>query len=246
MKVAIVSLLAFTAGLVSGHGYVSQATIDNVVYSGYLPYSDPYYSTPPSRIFRKINGNGPVEDVTLIDLQCGGYTAGGIVGSAPAALTAPVTPGSTVSLLWTQWPDSHKGPVITYMAKCPSSCTDYMPGTAAVWFKVAETGKSGTTWGSTPLETNVPYTFKIPSTLKPGNYIVRHEIIALHSAYSYPGAQFYPSCFQVTVSGSGTGFPTSFVSIPGVYTASTPGVVYDIYTTGTASYPIPGPAVWTG
>lgn len=78
-------------------------TIDNVVYSGYLPYSDPYYSTPPSRIFRKINGNGPVEDVTLIDLQCGGYTAGGIVGSAPAALTAPVTPGSTVSLLWTQW-----------------------------------------------------------------------------------------------------------------------------------------------
>jgi hypothetical protein len=78
-------------------------TIDNVVYSGYLPYSDPYYSTPPSRIFRKINGNGPVEDVTLIDLQCGGYTAGGIVGSAPAALTAPVAPGSTVSLLWTQW-----------------------------------------------------------------------------------------------------------------------------------------------
>lgn len=85
----------------------------------------------PSRIFRPIQGNGPVQDVTLIDLQCGGYTAGGSSGSSPANLTAgPVAAGSTVSLRWTLWPESHVGPVITYMARCANdNCATYVPGT---------------------------------------------------------------------------------------------------------------------
>lgn len=53
--------------------------------------------------------------------------------------------------------------------------------------------------------------------------------IALHSAFAYPGAQFYPSCIQVQVTGSGTAFPTSFVSFPGAYTPDTPGIVFDAY-----------------
>jgi hypothetical protein len=117
-----------------------------------------------------------------------------------------------------------------------------------VWFKVAEAGKnSDGTWATDPLETNPAgaYTFTIPSALKSGNYLIRHEIIALHSAYSYPGAQVYPTCIQVVVSGSGTKTPSSLVSFPGAYTADTPGIVYDIYT-NTSAYPIPGPAVWTG
>lgn len=149
-------------------------------------YSDPYYSTPPQRIVRKIPGNGPVEDVTSVDLQCNGYQGS---GSAPAPLSATVAAGSTISLHWTTWPDSHHGPVITYLAKCPSSCTSYSPGTAAVWFKVAEAGKaSDGTWASDAFITNQAYTFKVPSSLAAGNYIVRHELIALHS-----GKLFYTS-----------------------------------------------------
>lgn len=84
----------------------------------------------PERISRPIQGNGPVTDLTLIDLQCGGYTDGGIVGSEPAPLHANATAGETVTLYWTLWPDSHVGPVITYMAACPSTgCQDYMPDT---------------------------------------------------------------------------------------------------------------------
>lgn len=72
------------------------------------PYTDPYTSPIPNRIIRPVQGNGPITDLTLIDLQCGGYTAGGIVGSVPANLTAgPVAAGSTVSLRWTLWPTSH-------------------------------------------------------------------------------------------------------------------------------------------
>lgn len=65
----------------------------------------------------------------------------------------------------------------------------------AVWFKVQEEGRSGTsnTWGATALMTSGgSVTYTVPKCIPAGYYLVRHEIVALHSAYSYPGAQFYP------------------------------------------------------
>ena len=138
------------------------------------------------------------------------------------------------------------GPAITYMAKCPGSCTNYNPGSAAVWFKIKEEGKrAGGAWAADDFMVGKPYSFTIPKSLANGNYIVRHELIALHSAYAYPGVQVYPSCFQITLSGGGaeTG-PAVKVAFPGAYTASTPGIVYDAYQ-NTGTYPIPGPVVWT-
>ncbi|EXF76862.1 glycosyl hydrolase family 61 [Colletotrichum fioriniae PJ7] len=192
------------AALVAGHGYVDNATIGGTYYQFYQPYQDPYTSPTPQRISRPVQGNGPVESVDLIDVQCGGYTAGGISGSTPAALHATAAAGSTVTLRWTLWPDSHVGPVITYMARCPDTgCQAWQPGTSAVWFK----------------------------------------IIALHAAYSYPGAQFYPGCHQLQVTGSGTKTATSLVAIPGAYKSTDPGITYDAYKAQT--YTIPGPAVFT-
>ncbi|KAI8163691.1 Polysaccharide monooxygenase Cel61a [Colletotrichum sp. SAR 10_70] len=240
-------ILGLGAALVAGHGYVDNATIGGTYYQFYQPYSDPYYSTPPQRISRAIPGNGPVEDVTSIDIQCNGYTAGGVSGSKPAPLHATAAAGSSVTLKWTLWPDSHVGPVITYMARCPDTgCTSWLPGTSAVWFKVKEGGRDGTsnTWADTPLMVaNSGYQYTIPSCLKPGYYLVRHEIIALHAAYSYPGAQFYPGCHQLQVTGSGTKTPTSLVAFPGAYKATDPGITYDAYKAQT--YTIPGPAVFT-
>ncbi|PGG99931.1 hypothetical protein AJ79_08368 [Helicocarpus griseus UAMH5409] len=238
MKSSILSstvAVIFGATAVSAHGYVSSATLDGTEYAGYDPYQ---VNPPPERIFRKVPGNGPVEDLASVDLQCNGYQGS---GSEPAVLTAPVTAGETQSLQWTTWPDSHRGPIITYMAKCPGECSEYEPGTDAVWFKIAEDGKRDDgSWASTP------YTFTIPASLAPGNYIVRHELWALHAAWAYPGAQVYPSCFQVAVKGSGSATPSSdLVAFPGAYNADTPGVVYDIYQ-GTEPYVIPGPPVWTG
>ena len=48
----------------------------------------------------------------------------------------------------------------------------------------------------------------------------------LHSAAQYPGIQFFPSCAQLEVTGSGTAYPSEFVSIPGVYTPETPGELF--------------------
>lgn len=124
----IAAALAF-ATAVAGHGYVNNATIGGKDYTFYQPYQDPYINPAPQRISRAIQGNGPVEDVTIADVQCGGYSAGGVVGSKPAALHAEVAAGSKVDLYWTLWPDTHVGPTITYMAKCPTAgCNNYMPG----------------------------------------------------------------------------------------------------------------------
>ncbi|KAI0403777.1 glycoside hydrolase family 61 protein [Xylaria palmicola] len=246
----ILGSLLFGATLVAAHGYVDTASIGGQEYKFYQPYTDPYTSPTPQRISRPIQGNGPVTDVTYEDLQCGGYTDGGIVGSSPAALHAPAAAGSTVTLRWTLWPDSHVGPVITYMAKCPSTgCNNYMPGKNAVWFKIAETGRSGTsnTWGATPLMTsgNAGAQYTIPACLAPGYYLVRHELVALHDAWAYPGAQFYPGCHQLQVTGSGTTSPpaSGLVAFPGAYKGADPGITYDAYKAQT--YTVPGPAVFT-
>lgn len=102
----IFSTITFAAA-VAAHGYVSNATIGGKSYEFYQPYQDPYMSPKPARVSRPIQGNGPVQDVTISDLQCGGYTAGGINGSSPASLHAEVAAGSDVELFWTLWPDSH-------------------------------------------------------------------------------------------------------------------------------------------
>lgn len=72
--------------------------------------------------------------------------------------------------------------------------------------------------------------YNIPSCLKSGYYLVRHEIIALHASSQYPGAQFYPGCHQLQVTGGGSTVPSSnLVAFPGAYKGSDPGITYDAY-----------------
>ena len=125
MKV-LATLLA-SVGLVSAHGYVDNATINGQFYQFYQPYMDPYMgANKPQRISRSIPGNGPVEDVTSLAVQCN-------ADAAPAPLHAQAAAGSTVTLRWTLWPDSHMGPVLTYMARCPDSgCQNWLPGSSCV------------------------------------------------------------------------------------------------------------------
>ncbi|KAJ2913621.1 hypothetical protein MD484_g6795, partial [Candolleomyces efflorescens] len=211
---------------VSAHGYVQEVTVGTTKYTGYLP-DDAYECPQPRRIVRL------VEDLSSIDIQCHGRSGG---GSAPASLVGTIASGDTVSFNWTQWPNGHTGPVLTYMARVPDDedARDWLPGKERVWFKIDHAGR---------LE---PWTVKIPPKLKAGQYLIRHEILALHVATKYPGVQAYPSCVQVKVTGNGTALPEDkdLVSFPGAYTADTPGIVYNLYLIGELPpYPIPGPEV---
>jgi hypothetical protein len=117
---------------------------------------------------------------------------------------------------------------------------------SAVWFKIAHAGELGSTgvWASTPMMSpGYAYTYTIPKCLAAGAYIVRHEIIALQTAGTYPGVQFYPSCHQISITSTGTSTGGTLHAIPGIYAATDPGITYNMYEV--QNYTIPGPPVFT-
>jgi hypothetical protein len=94
------------------------------------------------------------------------------------------------------------------------------------------------------LTNNFTLSATIPKNLKAGDYVIRHEIIALHGAGSVNGAQNYPQCLNLRVTGSGTVAPTSGTVGSSLYKNTEPGIIFNLYTSYT-SYTYPGPALWT-
>ena len=66
------------------------------------------------------------------------------------------------------------------------------------------------------------WNFTMPTCVAAGQYLMRHELIALHSAYAEGQAQFYLSCANIEVTGSGTNAGNDAVLFPGAYSATDP------------------------
>jgi cellulase len=138
---------------------------------------------------------------------------------------------------------------MTYMAKVSSATSETNPS-GLNWFKIAQTGLSGTTWAVDTLRSaGGKWSVKVPSSIAAGDYLIRQEILALHSAYNSGGAQFYIGCAQIKVTGGGSASPAT-VKLPGAYSASNAGILVNIYNGEGKPYPssysIPGPAVFSG
>jgi cellulase len=126
---------------------------------------------------------------------------------------------------------AHYGPVLVYMSKVSNSAT---ADGSTPFFKIyqdtwgknsAGGGGSDDFWGTKDLNKHCgKLDVKIPSGLAAGDYLLRAEAIALHAAGGAGGAQFYLTCYQLTVTGSGTSNPSG-VAFPGAYKASDPGEV---------------------
>ncbi|KAF2865792.1 glycoside hydrolase [Massariosphaeria phaeospora] len=102
---------------------------------------------------------------------------------------------------------------------------------------------------------NGTWPVRVPSNLKAGEYVIRHELIALHVAnnaigqgdYPADGAEFYPQCVTIKVPGTGTKVITGGVDARTLYKGSEPGLAINIHTTNMHwDYQFPGPAVWSG
>jgi hypothetical protein len=79
-------------------------------------------------------------------------------------------------------------------------------------------------WGVTRMYKNQgKYSFQIPKCIPSGQYLLRAEVIALHGASNYPGAQLYMECAQLSISGGGNTNPPT-VSFPGAYKPTDPGI----------------------
>jgi len=79
----------------------------------------------------------------------------------------------------------------------------------------------------------------IAPNIASGNYIVRHETVALHFA-TMGEIQYYPFCFNFNVTGSGAINPPGLVHSK-LYSQSDPGFNYDVFADPLADYIIPGP-----
>jgi len=188
------------------------------------------------------NYNSPVTDVTSDDIRCntGGLTSG------PDTSVATVVAGSTVGFAL-DIPIFHPGPLSVYMSEVTSGFTVETYDGSGSWFKISELGAVINSTAITfPASNLASYTFEIPSTVPPGAYLLRIEHLALHVAQSVGAAQFYISCAQIQVVGSGGGDPSPTALLPGAYSATDPGILIDIYYPIPTSYTPPGPAVWSG
>ncbi len=185
---------------------------------------------------RAPNNNNPVQDVTSNSIICGqpGSTSPQVVD---------VAPGDKIGTYWqhviggAQMPGdkdnpiahSHKGPVMMYLAKVDDASKTSITGLK--WFKIYEDGfdTGNKLWGVDRMVSNNGWAyFEFPHCIAPGQYLLRGEIIALHSAKSTGAAQFYQSCAQIKVTGSGSFSPGQTVNFPGAYKAEDQGIHINI------------------
>ncbi|KAK0706908.1 glycosyl hydrolase family 61-domain-containing protein [Lasiosphaeria miniovina] len=225
----------------SCHG---RATNSILTYQGYNPSYQ--WSRPPPTVV----GWSTPDDLQNTFVSPTAYASPDIVchlGATPAGAAAPVNAGDTIEIQWTPWPASHKGPVIDYLANCNGPCQN-VDKTKLKFFKIDEVGlvdaASGTFGASQLTNNNNSWVVRIPTDIAPGNYVLRHEIIALHAAGQTNGAQNYPFCFSLAISGSGTANPAGIPATQ-FYAANNPGIKFDLFSKFT-SYQIPGPPLYSG
>ncbi|KFA46174.1 hypothetical protein S40293_03767 [Stachybotrys chartarum IBT 40293] len=230
--VAALTLAASMANMVAGHAIFQQLWVNGVDQS--------------STCVRMPASNSPVEDPTSNNMRCN-------ANPGVATTTCGVQAGDTVTVEMHQHNDrdcskeaiggAHHGPVMIYLGAVDDAATADGSGE---FFKIYEAGyfEANQTWANDLINEGCGLqSFTIPSDIAPGDYLLRAETVALHAAGSPNGAQYYMSCYQLRIEGSGTATPAG-VTFPGAYDATDPGLLINIYQTIT-NYIIPGPAVYS-
>ncbi|KAJ7818441.1 glycoside hydrolase [Mycena olivaceomarginata] len=205
----------------AAHGWVSTVVITNTTYTGNAPLET--QPTPKDSIIR----------------QVAEYAS---------------APGDNIKIGWGGYPEDRGGewihdvgPMLAYLAACDTSCSTFKATQTTQWFKIAQQGtQSNGSWYQERLYEGLLAEVTLPANLKGGDYLLRHEVIALHMAEALGGAEFFPSCIQITVTGNGTGTATQkeMAHFPGAYKSTDPGIHLDVYTNfDGAAYPFPGPPI---
>ncbi|KAJ6559194.1 glycosyl hydrolase family 61-domain-containing protein [Mycena vulgaris] len=233
----LVSFVAAWIFPVAAHGWVDSITVAGTLYQG-----DPLGTSGAASVIRQVNTNSPVTSVSDPNLTCG-------PNAQLAQDVATANPGDSIDVDWVSTAGAwfhDVGPMLTYLASCGSETCSQFDASQAMWFKIQQSGRdSSGKWAQAQLNSGAPATLALPSNLAAGNYLLRHEIIALQNGVSQGGAEFYASCSQLRVGGSGSGAPSSgeLVKLPGAYSATDPGILIDVYSNPSAPYTFPGPPI---
>jgi len=208
----LLALLATTSTLLvpaAAHSHIAYVIINGLLYPGFDPTgrTNPVPSNHVGWITTASDdGFVPPSNYTTPDIICHR-------GGAPSKAHAPVRAGDKIHIQWNGWPESHRGPVQSYLAPCSQDdgCAS-VNKTQLEWTKIDDsspvymggqdvpTGEMGTWVTDTLIGNNNSWTVGLPPNLEPGPYVLRHEIIALHYAHSMQdGAQNYPQCVNLWV-----------------------------------------------
>lgn len=208
---------------------------------------------------RAPGNNNPVQDPTSSSITCGaaGSTSNTVINAKAGdeigawyqhVIGGPQGSGDADNPI----ASSHKGPITAYLAAVDDAAT--ATAASAGWFKIFEDTFDPSTkkWGvDNMIAANGWVKFKLPTCIADGDYLLRVEALALHSAYSQGGAQFYTSCAQIRVTGGGSTQPGSTVRFPGYYSPGSPDITINIYgaqgepDNNGQPYPAHGPALFT-
>ncbi|KAG8622871.1 hypothetical protein KVT40_009382 [Elsinoe batatas] len=244
MKCNPVLLAALAVGA-AGHAIMQKLSINGADQGALKGIRAPYSNNPIQNVDDSAfacNKDLSIKDNNVITIPAGarvGAWWGHVIGGAQSANDAdnPIA-------------KSHKGPISYWLAKVNDAKTT---GTSGLqWFKVAHDGLSGGQWAVDRMISGGGWHyFTMPTCVAPGNYLLRVELLALHSASTQGQAQFYMECAQIAVTGSGSSQGGTKVSFPGAYKSNDPGILLSIYGNdgqpymSGRTYTIPGPAPLT-
>ncbi|KAH9211796.1 glycosyl hydrolase family 61-domain-containing protein, partial [Leptodontidium sp. 2 PMI_412] len=183
--------------------------------------------------------NSPVTDLTSNDLACN--VNGNVVPSG--VTTTAANEGDTIKVQWDS--SSHPGP-ITHFLYGPVNDATMATGVGS-WIKIDEFDSENGTWANEiMMAQDMTYSFKLPTGLTSGEYLLRSEMLALHGSQTIGGAQFYMGCAQLKITGTGSaGSCTPEIQIPGTYKPEDPNIYIPNVYNGfdISSYTAPGGAV---
>ena len=172
---------------------------------------------------------------------------------------ADVEAGQVVDFEWTSadkvinpdgWAESHRGPVMTYIAPCNGDCSS-VDKTSLRWTKISEAGLiSGPanqqgTWASDLLRQG-NNSAMIPTSIAPGNYVIRNEIIALHRA-NLGEPEFYQACANLEITkGGDDDLSGKGVAATELYSREESKSIFEfsLYDGSESTWEIPGPALY--
>ncbi|EOA81141.1 hypothetical protein ACJQWK_07617 [Exserohilum turcicum] len=258
-------LLSLLAGQTCAHTFIWGVFVNGVDQGTFKGIRIPAYNGQNGR---GGYNNSPVKDLDSIDMRCN------VMGDVQAHDTIKVAPGDNLTFDWHHElrndtdeviASSHHGPSLIYISPDPPRDNSFVKLWHAGKIESNPFPQPGE-WSTT---SDIAKKFghmnvRVPAGLKAGKYLIRAEMVGLHEGeVSYAqnprrGAQFYPDCVQIEVTGDGQVELPEGVSFPGAYSYNDPGVVHNIYcstetrkpaastTPCVTDYVIPGPTVWTG
>ena len=220
---------------------------DDISYPTYNPYSYERM-TDPTVVWR-------TNEAKQAFVLAGNYASPDFVchvNGSPASDFIEVRAGDPINLQWTKWPTSHIGPAITYMANAKGDFTKVDKVNLA-FVKIEELGliHNSTNKKAKPegyyatnklIDAGDKWTITVPAYVAPGNYIIRHELIALMGAVHLGHAQHYPQCINVKVTGNGKDPLYAGTRAKDLYKPTDPGIQIMIYQD--LDYKIPGPKLY--